>query len=215
MPRTISPEIQLDAVSRSLELIWEDGGVSATQTLGRRLGAPAQEVWSALTCPERLAQWFAPVSGTLRVGGHYAVEGGSSGTIAECTPHSRLALTWEYDGATSDVVVEIAPEDGGTRVHLLHVAVISHEMWAQFGAGAGGVGWDLGFLGLQQHLEDGAATPPESTDWIGSEQAREFMAGSSRRWADASIAAGTPTEEARAAGERTTAFYLGGDPSDA
>lgn len=209
MPRTPSPETQLDAVSRSLELIWEDGGVSTTQSLSRRLDAPVPEAWSALTRPERLAQWLAPLRGTLRVGGHYTVESGASGTIVECTPHSRLALTWEFEGASSDVVVEIAPEDGGARVRLLHVAVISHELWTQFGAGAGGVGWDLGFLGLQRHLEDGATVPPESTEWIGSEQARGFLAGSSRRWADAAIAAGAPMAEARASAERTAAFYLG------
>lgn len=215
MPRTVSPEIQLDAVSRSLELIWEDGGVSATQTLSRRLEAPAQEVWSALTRPQRLAQWFAPVSGLLRVGGHYAVEDGASGAIIECTAESRLALTWEFEGASSDVVVEVTPDGGGARVHLLHVAVISQEMWTQFGAGAGGVGWDITFRGLQQHLEDGVTAPPEPSERIGSEHARGFTAGSSRRWADASIAAGAPAEEARSAAERATALYLGEGRSDA
>ena len=39
---------------------------------------------------------------------------------------------------------------------------------------------------------------------------RGFLTDSSRRWADASIAAGTPEADARAAQERTTGMFLGG-----
>jgi hypothetical protein len=43
--------------------------------------------------------------------------------------------------------------------------------------------------------------------WTASEEAREFMTLSSERWAEASIAAGEDEASARAAQERTTAFY--------
>jgi hypothetical protein len=35
------------------------------------------------------------------------------------------------------------------------------------------------------------------------------MTEASARWTEASIAAGTPADEARAAGDRVTAFYTG------
>jgi hypothetical protein len=43
--------------------------------------------------------------------------------------------------------------------------------------------------------------------WTGSPDGVEFVRRSSSGWADASIAAGTDEAEARAAEERTSAFY--------
>ncbi|KAM3562380.1 hypothetical protein MY1884_001879 [Beauveria asiatica] len=36
-------------------------------------------LWDALTKPERLATWFAPVSGGLRTNGRYSITGNASG----------------------------------------------------------------------------------------------------------------------------------------
>ena len=44
---------------------------------------------------------------------------------------------------------------------------------------------------------------------VGVRRGPEFIAGSSVRWRDASIAAGTDPAVATAAAERTTAFYTG------
>ena len=46
---------------------------------------------------------------------------------------------------------------------------------------------------------------------MGSSEGVKFVTRSSRGWADASIATGTDTTEARAAEQRTTAFYTGTD----
>ena len=42
-----------------------------------------------------------------------------------------------------------------------------------------------------------------------TDEAKEFIAGCSRRWADAWIAAGASEDAARGAEARTTAFYTG------
>jgi hypothetical protein len=44
---------------------------------------------------------------------------------------------------------------------------------------------------------------------MGSDEGRRFMTLSSERWGEASVAAGTPADEARAAAQRTTAAYTG------
>ena len=66
-------------------------------------------------------------------------------------------------------------------------------------------------LGLTLHLADPAAQPDRDAveAWQASDEGREFVRLSSERWAEASIAAGTDAEEARAAAGRTTDFYTG------
>ena len=100
--------------------------------------------------------------------------------------------------------------DGRTRFELEHIAHVDDERWLQFGPGAVGVGWDLALLGLGLYVASG--TPNDAAAfqaWTISPEGVAFVERSSRGWAEASIAAGTDAAEARAAGERTTAFYTG------
>jgi hypothetical protein len=65
---------------------------------------------------------------------------------------------------------------------------------------------------LAQHLEpgsDGIAGPEAGMVWAASEDGKRLMALSSQGWGEASIAGGTDEAAARAAAERTTAFYTG------
>jgi hypothetical protein len=62
-------------------------------------------------------------------------------------------------------------------------------------------------MGLELHLTTGATNDPaESAAWMDSPEGVGFVTRSSRGRADASLATGT---EARAAEQRTTAFYTG------
>lgn len=100
--------------------------------------------------------------------------------------------------------------DGGTRLELDHVAHVDDELWEQFGPGATGVGWDMALMGLALHLATGEAVDPEqSAAWMASDEGRQFVARSSTKWSEASIAAGTDPDGAHAAAGRTTAFYTG------
>lgn len=63
-------------------------------TLRREYPAEVEEVWEAVTDPERLARWFAPVGGDLREGGTFSVEGNAEGQIRECVRPSALTVTW-------------------------------------------------------------------------------------------------------------------------
>lgn len=178
--------------------------VVATRTFGATIG----DVWDALTNAERIPRWLLPVSGDLRVGGRYRLEGNAEGEINGCEPPRHLAVTWEYDGDVSWVDVRLAEDPGGgTRLRLEHVAHVSDDRWDEFGPGAVGVGWDLAMVGLDEHLSTGETVDPD--EWSSSARGKELMRRSSDEWCRASIAAGTPAEAARLAAERTTIAYTG------
>jgi hypothetical protein len=151
------------------------------------------------------------VSGDLRLHGRYQLEGNAGGTIERCDPPKSFAATWEYGGEVSWIEVRLSGQpDGRTRFELDHIAHVDDERWAEFGPGAVGTGWDLGLLGLAGHLGSGVALDPQSGPaWMASDEGRRFMAHSSERWYDASVAAGTGPAAARAAADRTTAAYTG------
>ena len=186
-------------------------GEARTLTIARVYDTPPEDLWDACTNPERLPRWFLPVSGDLRPGGRYAFEGNASGTIERCEPPHSLDATWEYGGQTSWVELRLTPEPaGGTRFALEHIAHVEDELWAQYGPGAVGVGWDQAIMGLSLHLGGAERLDAEAVQaWQLSDDGREFTRRSSEGWAEASIAFGTDPDEAHAAAARTTGFYTG------
>jgi uncharacterized protein YndB with AHSA1/START domain len=171
--------------------------------------AAIEDVWDACTNPERIPRWFLPVSGDLRPSGRYQRQGNASGTIERCDPPRSFSATWEFGDQMSWIEVRLtARPDGGTQLVLEHIAHVDDERWAEFGPGAVGVGWDMGFVGLAVHLSSGHSMDPwEGMAWAASAEGRQFMTLASQRWCDASIAAGTDQADARAAADRTTAAY--------
>src|SRR4051794_25246916 len=141
-------------VQRGLTSTTRDGAQVRLLWVERRYAAEPWEVWSALTEPDRVARWIAPVSGDLVVGGHYQLEDQAGGTVELCQPPGRLSLTWEFGGHVSWVDVTLAPDDGGTRLRLEHSAPSAEDHWAQYGPGAVGLGWEAALMGLAGHLAD-------------------------------------------------------------
>jgi uncharacterized protein YndB with AHSA1/START domain len=86
------------------------------------LAAPADEVWDALTDPERLAEWFAnDVELDLRTGGLgvFRWDNGEIRTavVEEVDPPRRFGFRWtDCDDDASEVVFELDDVHGGTRV---------------------------------------------------------------------------------------------------
>ena len=66
-------------------------GEGRTVVLRRRYPAAVEDVWDAITDPERIGRWFLPVDGDLRPGGHYQLEGNAGGTILRCEPRRCCA----------------------------------------------------------------------------------------------------------------------------
>src|SRR5690349_16976712 len=87
-----------------------------------------EDVWDALTNADRIPRWFLPVSGDLRLGGRYQLQGNASGEITGCNPPKQFQITWEYGGDTSWVLVDLTPEeDGQTGLRLEHIAHVPEE----------------------------------------------------------------------------------------
>lgn len=202
-------------VDRGIAIERDGGTQHTTQTISQAYPTTVDDLWDACTDPERLRRWFAPVSGDLRVGGHYRIEGNASGEIVACEPPRSFSVSWEMGGDSSRLTVRLAPADDGARLTLVHEhsGAADAEFWTQFGPGATGVGWDLALLGLSLHLALGHDRPDDPAAFVATESGRAFVRAASELWGDASARAGTPREAATAAAARTTAFYLGQPPA--
>ena len=171
-----------------------------------------EDLWDALTNAERISRWFLPITGDLKLGGHYQLEGNASGTITACEPPRRLSVTWEFGAQVSWVNVSVAPEGEGARLELEHIVPVD-DHWAKFGPGAVGVGWELALAaGLARHLASGGAAVDreEAAAWSASDEGKAFAAQSSAAWGRAHVASGEDETVAGAQADRTTAAYTGG-----
>jgi uncharacterized protein YndB with AHSA1/START domain len=207
----IEVEGHINAVRRRVGRRVLEAGEARTVTLSQTYDTTVEDVWDACTNPERLPRWFLPVSGELRLGGRYQLEGNAGGTVQECDPPNRFMATWEYGGEVSWVELRLAPTpEGQTRFELEHIAHVDDERWNEFGPGAVGVGWDLALCAFALHLSSKEAVDPQAAAaWMASDDGQAFMTRCSRRWCEADIAAGTAEADARAAAERTTEAYGG------
>jgi len=204
---------QISAVRRRVGTRTLEAGEARIVTIGQTYPADLDDLWDACTNAERIPRWFLPITGELRPGGRYQLQGNAGGTIERCDPPKSFAATWEFGGEVTWIEVRLSTEpDGGTRFELEHTAHVD-DRWAEFGPGAVGVGWDLALTGLAIHLaSEQAVDPRESAAWAASEEGRQFMTLSSERWYKASVAAGTEEAAARAAADRTTAAYTATAP---
>lgn len=189
-----------------------EAGEARTVLLRRAYDAEIADVWDAVTSPERIARWFMPVSGELKVGGRYQLEGNAGGEILECVEPERLRVSWLYgpDPGFSEVEVRLTPEEGErTVLELEHVAVVPDDFWDQFGPGAVGVGWDLGLYGLALHLAGGGLSKEEAATWHTTPEGSAFIKGSGEGWGEAYAASGADRETATRTAAATIAFYTG------
>jgi uncharacterized protein YndB with AHSA1/START domain len=116
------------------------------------LDAPREEVWSALTEADRLADWFASeVELDLAPGGRgvFRWENGEErhAVVHEVVEHERLSLEWiDEAGATSTVELELAKDREGTRLTVTETPTASAEP---------AVDWSvaIGIGALARHLD--------------------------------------------------------------
>ena len=157
-------------------------GDARTALIRRHYDAPVADVWDACTSPERLRRWLSPVSGDLRAGGTFQMEGNAHGEILRCEPPRLLAVTWVYgDRPADEVELRLGPdEDGGTVLELEHASVAEHAPMTIDGRPVDailgvGIGWEMPLTySLDLHLR---GTPPAAPT---SERAAEFEAVAAR-----------------------------------
>jgi len=199
---------RISAVARTVGTRTLAAGEARVVTVARSYPDPVEEVWDACTSAERITRWLMPVSGELRLGGRYQLEGNAGGVVERCEPPRSFDATWEYGGDVSWIELRLEPEGDGTRFTLEHIAHVDDARWTEFGPGAGGVGWDSMLLGLTMHLEgDVSITPAAAMAWLVSPEGVRFVTESSAAWCAAAIASGDEPEAAEAAAKRTTAAY--------
>lgn len=191
-----------------------DGMETVVVAAGRTYNTTALDLWDAVTNPERLARWFLPISGDLKLGGRYQLEGNAGGSIQECVQPELIRVTWEFGGGVSWLTVRFMLLAEGTRLELEHEGPIVPGFSDVFGPGALGVGWDGGFLGLTIHLTDPSADKPVESDpeWPMSPEGKAFYGAAAKAWGEAEIAFGTPRDVALARAEATRGFYTGEGP---
>jgi uncharacterized protein YndB with AHSA1/START domain len=201
---------QISAVSRSLGRRELPPGQARVLMVAQTYPAGVDDVWDACTNPERIPRWFLPVSGDLRLGGRYQLEGNAGGVVERCDPPHSFAATWEFGGQVSWIEVRLTPQPSGqTRFELEHVAHVDDDLWQQYGPGAVGLGWDSMLLGLARHLS-GGERPADPMAWLASSEGKDFMARSSEQWRLANVADGATEDDARGAADRVLAAYTGG-----
>ena len=172
--------------------------------LFREYDATVEDVWDAMTDPDRLRRWFLPVTGDLRVGGRFQTEGNAGGEILACDAPRLLRVT--FGDASS--IVEVRITAGGAERAALELEHSVPLALAGSGAGAlfAGPGWDPALVNLALHLADPAAETPGVAD--GSPEGLELARLSIDGWVSAIEASGTATaEETAAAREMAVAQF--------
>ncbi|MEB3368978.1 SRPBCC family protein [Saccharopolyspora mangrovi] len=201
---------RINAVHREVGAKNIPAGEGKVVLLRRSYDATVEDVWEACTDPERLKRWFLPVTGELRVGGKYQLEGNAWGEILRCEPPNLLKVTWILGESTtekdvSEVEVRLSTgADGAAVLELEHAAVVDPDFWGRFGPGAVGVGWDTGLYGLAVYL---GGEDFDEDAWQHTPEAKDFLTRSSQAWGQAHRASGASPEAVAAAVEATTNFY--------
>lgn len=187
----------------------ERGGAATKVLVARRsYRADRADVWDALTSPERLPRWFQPVTGDLEVGGRYQFEAQAGGLIERCDAPEHLSVTWEFGGGMSWLDVHLKDEGDATVLELVHEAPVDPDMWAQYGPGAVGIGWDGLLHSFGYYLATASSLDPaEWEQWMTGPEGAAYARFLGNAWGAAAISDGDDPEAAKAAVDAVVAFY--------
>jgi uncharacterized protein YndB with AHSA1/START domain len=198
---------ELAAIGRRVTRGTTLSGETVSVQVERTCDASVEDVWDAVTDPDRLRRWFLPVSGDLRVGGTFQLEGNAGGDILACEAPRLLRVT--FGGETSVVELRLAPLDGErTALELEHTVPIELA-----GSGAGalyvGPGWDLALFALGQYAVGVVAEDPLAA--AETPEGKELAHRSVLAWREVVETSGTATpEEIAAASEVSLAQFAPG-----
>jgi uncharacterized protein YndB with AHSA1/START domain len=168
-------------------------GETVTVVMRRSYRAEPEELWDALTDPERMRRWFMPVTGELKIGGTFQLQGNAGGEILECEPPKRFKVT--FGGPTSLLELRLLPGSGAsTELELEHSM---SEPPAPGGAGAlwVGPGWDGGLLGLALYVDGELDENSDPVAMADSPEVIKYNEECVRVWIEAVRSSGTTSEE--------------------
>lgn len=186
---------KVTAIHREVVAGTNDGQETIGVRARRAYDATPEEVWDALTDPERLRRWFLPAPGDLREGGTFQTEGNAGGSIRRCRPHDRLVVTWGDEASVVEVRLSGAA-NGATTIQLEHT-VPRHFAGSGAGALYVGPGWDSALTALDAFLRGDAPADPAAAE--GGPEGQALAKQATLAWIAAVEAPGTATAEEVAA----------------
>jgi uncharacterized protein YndB with AHSA1/START domain len=201
---------QIGAVDREVSERDHKGKARLVVSASRTFATSPDDLWEAITKPERLARWFGSVSGDLRLGGSFQIKDNAKGEVTACKPPEMLAVTWKMYGDEGWVQAHLSPSNGGTLLkveHILSRRLFDRLYWSWYGAGATGVGWELWLLGLEQYVGSGAATTDDLERWRLTDEGNAYLKRATHAWARAEIAHGEREATAMKRAARACTFY--------
>ncbi len=126
--------------------------------------ATPERVFQALTEKADLERWFVKKAEVdLRPGGAIRFEWGpelfESGKILVLDPPHRLSYTWgALEPSPTTIAFELAAENDGTRLHLIHTGIGEGEDWDHYYTSINS-GWSGHLKNLTAWLETGICEP--------------------------------------------------------
>ena len=190
---------QIGAISREVSRQHTESGETVAVTLQRRYPSDQADVWQAITDPDRVRRWFLPLTGDLREGGSFQLEGHAGGDIVTCEPPRHLMVT--FGGETSIVDVILSGDGQQTLLKLTHSVPIELA-----GSGAGalyvGPGWDGALLGIARYLAEEVIDDPVAA--ANSSEMQDFNLSSIKEWVATIEASGTADADAIAAAQQAS-----------
>lgn len=132
-------ETQQSDLERGLGVLRPHGDARAL-LFERRLAAPPERVWRALTRRDELARWLTDVTIEPRLGGDVVIDfgdaGSNPGTVVAWKPPRLLEYSWIWAGVHDSVLrFDLRPDGDGTHLRMEHRAVSPSV------AGDHGSGW--------------------------------------------------------------------------
>jgi uncharacterized protein YndB with AHSA1/START domain len=147
-----------DAGTRILGSLREEGGFGVVR-VEDLYDTQIEDLWSAITDPDRLRRWVVTVEGDLSVGGEFDATFTSGwegrGRVDLCdAPRHLLVTTWSDEDPPGTIEATLVEEEGRTRL-IIEESGLPLESYFYHGSG-----W-------QVHLEDLAAylAGRETSDW--------------------------------------------------
>jgi uncharacterized protein YndB with AHSA1/START domain len=155
-----SGEATMDG-NEALGTLHKQAGGALDLRFERRYPRAIEKVWSALTEPQRLAEWMGPARVEPRVGGLIELildsEQPMSGRVLTWQAPTLLEFTWSNgDAPESTVRYELSRDGDGTKLVFIHKGVPYASSARML------PGWHVLFARLGTRLDGGKSQVPPS-----------------------------------------------------
>ena len=211
----VDVEHQINAVERRLGTRIIDAKDAHVVTISQSYDTDQDDLWDAVTNIERIPRWLMPISGDLKVGGSYQLEGQAGGTVLTCDPPKNFTATWEFGGGISwiDVSVSSRRPGPGTLGDRAHRPCRRPLGTVRTGRRGDGLGLDAARAGDPPGHRRGHRPIVRRNSGSSPRTVAASSALSGEQWYAANVAFGTDPVAAREMAERCLAAYLGEEPN--